>query len=522
MRSSLVRPTPLSVALLYNNQQGATDPLTRAYYLANGTYYVDSVNGDDGNNGTSPYTPFRTFSALPALIGNENISLACGSMWLEQLDISVDGVRIGAYVPPQTGATAQPIIDCSDVVTTWLDSTDRADANTNVYSKAITTNTTGTITFINIFENAANLVNVSSLALCQSTVGSYFVSSHTSATPTVYIHPTGSTDPDTNGNVYRVTTRRHAITAANRINIILFDLEMRRPLHHDGVAKTGRNSTIHNCTFVDGNLHHLLFGGGSLVEDCTFGNTNHTTSQTHLVFNEDTPNGLDVTIRGCSFSVPVYRNTAVAIYGHSNISGSFGELVVEDCTFTRVGIAINVSAQVASLVATNNTATDCNEFLRASAAIVYTLSGNVYESLSSSSFKPVNTNAAGATINLTGDTYRVGSTNLGAIGVFHSNTILTIEASHVETVVNASAPVSVNSGLTGVALTINNSTIKSTNTQLVNDLSAATVYVADNNTFCASADADNFAARWHNTNYNTLAAWRSATGQDANSVVSCA
>jgi len=79
------------------------------------TYYVDSLSGQDTNNGRSPQTAWRTLSKIEntALFPGDTVLLARGRTWRESLTIRQSGaqrfpITIGAY-----GAGVNPILDGS-------------------------------------------------------------------------------------------------------------------------------------------------------------------------------------------------------------------------------------------------------------------------------------------------------------------------------------------------------------------------------------------------------------------------
>lgn len=171
-------------------------------------FYVDSVNGDDGNDGTSIATAFQTLSAItPA--DNLKIGLVAGSYFEETVDWSAyDGISVqGVGDLSQDGL---PEINGSSVYGgTWNDSTDRADAYTNTHSADFTTDAQGVPL---VFEGLTALKWVDTVAEVDAEAGTFTCSGGGSTglaagTYTFYVHPTGSTDPDTDGLEYRYSHR---------------------------------------------------------------------------------------------------------------------------------------------------------------------------------------------------------------------------------------------------------------------------------------------------------------------------
>src|ERR1019366_5405128 len=76
------------------------------------TYYVNSVTGNDSNNGTSFATPFLTIAhTLAALSAGNTVCLESGSVWHENFRVALN--NIGVYA---CGTGARPLLDASDVI----------------------------------------------------------------------------------------------------------------------------------------------------------------------------------------------------------------------------------------------------------------------------------------------------------------------------------------------------------------------------------------------------------------------
>jgi hypothetical protein len=228
-------------------------------------FFVDSVNGDDANDGTTQLTAFQSLSALPTPYQGMRIALMAGSEWRETLDTSsVSGVTIQGYGSLATNGL--PVIRGDDVVTdTWLTSVDRSDANTNVYSLAaqdfaFPIGQSGLPP--NVYENDVIMTWASSLAACQATPGTFYHDATFSNVTgiTVYIHPTGSTNPNSNGREYSLTTRTWACRVGNNSTIRL--VEGINQAHDNGGINGGDDCVIDLCLAHGNILHPILTGSG--------------------------------------------------------------------------------------------------------------------------------------------------------------------------------------------------------------------------------------------------------------------
>ncbi len=90
-------------------------------------YYVDYTGGDDGNNGTSTGTAWKTINKVntATLLEGTTILFKRGETWRETLTPSVDGLNFNAY-----GAGNKPIITGFDVVSSMT------NTSGNIWAKA--------------------------------------------------------------------------------------------------------------------------------------------------------------------------------------------------------------------------------------------------------------------------------------------------------------------------------------------------------------------------------------------------
>ncbi|UBU09976.1 hypothetical protein [Nonomuraea gerenzanensis] len=82
------------------------------------TYYVDSVNGKDTNQGNSETAAWRTLAKANAatLAPGSKLLLRRGSTWAEQLSIGEDGTQAAPIVVDAYGTGAKPVIKGTDEV----------------------------------------------------------------------------------------------------------------------------------------------------------------------------------------------------------------------------------------------------------------------------------------------------------------------------------------------------------------------------------------------------------------------
>lgn len=200
-------------------------------------YYANSA-ATPGGDGLSPATAFATVAALQTAalaFGNGvKLALAYGSYWREKLDLStLTGAQCRAY-----GDYTQPLprLDCTNIAA----NADFSLASTFTYTYQITwanslPNDIGK-NKLRVWENGLRLKWVASTAACEAEAGTFYVTNSSIANPaTIYIHPFGSTNPVTDGQLYEITARDTAVDAGSQYDF--------RYLH------TSRNAS-HNGSFL--------------------------------------------------------------------------------------------------------------------------------------------------------------------------------------------------------------------------------------------------------------------------------
>lgn len=291
-------------------------------------WFVDSVAGNNSNNGTSATTPLQTIAALLAksIVSDTLIALKCGSTWRERLTIPVDRVHVCSY-----GTGAAPLLDCSEAISAGAWS--KTGGQTSVYQAALTCEATGS-TWISVWENDVRLVRVASIAAVDATPGSYFPSSDASASFTLYIQASNSTNPGVNGKTYDYSKRYagyDAVTTAV-VGCRVSGIQTRRNLANDGSLQIGKNGQAFDCTALDGTKHNVYVRTGGYcrrvtAQDAYFG------GQSFILFvgNENTPNGEGLTFIDCNALMTAYDANSTGFYSHVNTSGSFGTLMFDGC-----------------------------------------------------------------------------------------------------------------------------------------------------------------------------------------------
>ena len=327
-----------------------------------GRIHVDSVNGSDLFTGASPQSALASLSAAAAAASDgARIALAAGSVWRDSLDLSsVSDVTVEPYGDIATDGL--PVIRGDDELDgVWETSADRGDAHTNVYSQEFTWSgeATDTDMWMVFWEHpegtddvlgtgVTNLAYASSLSACQSTPGSFFVDSAelganpavefnvsgASRTVTVYIHPTGSTDPRSDGKSYHGAARLVCVYVGD--NSTVRQIHAYRAGNHAGSFHGKANCLFDRCLAYDSVSHQMLMGYGEFRDCIAFHRFLDARRGAILIEHYGGAEAQDTTaiFRRCiAVSTPQVRDaqTPVGLGGHTSGGHRYERWIAEDC-----------------------------------------------------------------------------------------------------------------------------------------------------------------------------------------------
>lgn len=229
-------------------------------------HHVNPAAGSDTNDG-SLAAPFATLAhAVSQASAGQVVGVAAGADVNEGgVDMRISGVTLAGY--GDIAAQGLPVIRAETPVASWQTSADRADANTNVYSTTMSIVSTRGRPLIG--EDGTVLNWVASVATCQSTPGTFHVPAanidpnapHDLPTGDhmCYVHPTGGTDPRSDGRTYTYTNG-DAPQFGDDASII--NIEFGRQCNRDGV-RGGHNVTVEGVLLNQTSpVHSLLFESG--------------------------------------------------------------------------------------------------------------------------------------------------------------------------------------------------------------------------------------------------------------------
>lgn len=224
-------------------------------------FWVDSVNGDDGNDGLTEAAAFQTLGAVEtAALARGNgtrIGLVYGSSWAEELAMTIDSCQVRAV---GDSTLPLPFIDCSDPAGTWT----LVDAATYSYKQTVSIDLpTDGKALVSVFEDGVRMPWVASENV-ESTETSCYIPAVSGSTIVVTIHPTGDGNPNSNGKSYRISVRSHAISLNGSGNVIS-GISAARPCHNNGALVVYDGGLIERFKVKDAMAHHVYGGINSRI-----------------------------------------------------------------------------------------------------------------------------------------------------------------------------------------------------------------------------------------------------------------
>lgn len=345
-RDAIQALAPLVLGGIASRSGKATTVFGRVTVAAQ--WFVDAVAGSDANNGTSVDTPLQTIPALlgKTIVSGNLIALKCNSEFHGRLLIpAVNNVHVCSY-----GSGAAPILDCSVVISAGAWS--KTGGQTNVYQISATVEATGS-TWNRMWEDGTHLVRASSLANCDATAGTYYASSDSSTTPTLYVHATGSGNPASNGKAYENAKYYAGYDAVANAptGCRVTGIHTKRNLANDGSLLIGKNGYAYRCTASEGSKHTVYVRTGGvchtvIAADAYFGGQSFSL----FVGNENSPDSEGLSFISCDATLSTYEANATGFYSHTNTSGTFGKLLFDTCTTNNCSIGISGNSATSGLV----------------------------------------------------------------------------------------------------------------------------------------------------------------------------
>lgn len=480
--------------------------------------FVDSVNGNDLNNGLTLATAVQTISRAQSLMFNGAVlGLVRGSKWRETFTFQHPNITI---VVAGNTADPPPILDGRDVVpATWTqpDPIGLPDVWSISWTRAQAA-TTGSA-FLNLWVDNEFVRVASSLADLQSNGGAHYVS-RTATTTTISIRST--TNPNSNGVVYEASTRgwgfrghSTAIGSAAPVNQRIYGpIELVGYVEHYN-AVAGGPGQVRRVLVTDGNIHHITTES-DLVEDALMSRVvPGITGSLHTAYRV-TGTGFRHTARRCLALTDggAGRLDHGGFYTHASTPSTTDEFVVDQCIARSAGVSGDTKLlQITNFYGEEGTistisSSGTNESLIVNRAQIQQLTAKTTGSVNL--FRSV---GPGTTVVPMTFTNVCGIAHLGSAAGF------TLNATSVPAVISHCSIIGRGAGITGnpnTQLTLNNCVVWSPNGRPL-DLVVAP-YVGNFNVFQFQSSDNQPIFRFNGVTLGTLAAWQTATGQDTHSV----
>lgn len=327
-------------------------------------FFVDSANGDDGNDGTTLATAYETLGQAESSLSASasNLGIVAGSEWQEQ--ISTPNLSFDFRT---TGSGDVPYVDAAGEVTeTWA----QPDSGTypNVWAVDITHGFTsgGNQSRLPIWEDGELLTRVTSISECNTTPGSFYSPSDESlasvATATVNVHATDSGNPNSNGFLYEVSRRQYAVEGAfggSSGQRVVGPLKVGRQSHNDGAITLGQNSEMSQVLAIDGHKHNALQESGS-CRNSVFFNAQEVNGYLHVYYTSD-GSGKNCSYSGCGFvgDVTGDYDLVFGVYCH-DIGGAAHDLMDVDSSWF-IGLSTCIDSAAVTCRVTNSYMQDSRE-----------------------------------------------------------------------------------------------------------------------------------------------------------------
>ncbi|MEM8986631.1 MAG: hypothetical protein AAGC95_07900 [Pseudomonadota bacterium] len=479
------------------------------------TYYVDPVLGDDLNTGDSEGAALQTIAeALSRATVGEKIGLKRGAVFFETAVSALNTLTIGAY-----GTGARPLIRADDAIAPGAFSQNATHAN--VYEAAVVSITGGGDHWINVLEDALQLQYVASVALCQTTAGSYHVASHTGTdgqalAQTVYVHPGDSLNPGSNGKSYSCSARQYGVRLTGT-NCVIEGVAAQMQTHPDGsLVITGRNGRIEDCEALYGGKHNAYVAGGGLVKNTTVKDAHFNYENTSLVVAFDPAgDGLDVTFDTVTMANSAGARQRMTAFGYHTSGGAgqtLGTALIANCRMENCNSWLGGDDATAMIVE-DCIAVDCDfgGFFTKDVTI-----RRCQVKGSANDGNLVQPNSDDTVMVVENTTFCEGRTQRGIVDS-HQRTNVSVTLTNCDFFIQSTDTgwkkhVFMQDG----ALTVNGCTFDgdATDTGFEIGRSGGTViYTGNNNHFPAFANGMRHAL--NGTTYASLSAWQSGSGQDA-------
>lgn len=475
--------------------------------------YLDKVNGNDAFTGTSPGQAKRTAAAAMALMGPGKtlaiVGHGPGNIYRDRFDLTgMNGAGIVSY------GNLPAFLSGADVVTGWT----LSPGKTATYEQNVSAGAGAPASSVHVraYENGVLLRRLTT-DTTDATPGSYRVTG-THPNYRVQVHPFGSANPDS--RTIEVTTRLTCIESGeNTHRISIVGIWAEKSCHMDGsMTVRGLDNMVVNCYNLHGSKHNLLIGSGFLIGGASR-YAEYNASKALVVFFRTSPAGAIVVIDDhdadwTAADLAALNNmTAFLCHAGTGSPTTFSSITVRNSRGRDCSTVFNLgSAQVVRLE--NCESYECKAFAAVNVPTVFDGGRAIAEIIELTNV--VFTFAAGATLTIrNGFTVRMRRSNAGffLLQTGANNVTIDIDGMIVERDVWFTYSHGIRaSGVSGLSVRARN--VDWHGVDMIYDLAAGAALDSDYNVLRTGQDN-----KIGSTTYNDIAAYRAATGQDANSLL---
>jgi hypothetical protein len=504
--------------------QGSGESLTSESF----TQYIDSVTGNDADNGTTPALADQNLSAAT---WTGTTGFAYGGSWSGYI-MPTSSNRIGPFTGP-TPSTVPPVIDGSQVLANNLFSLSAATGNGGVVYEVTVTPPGGQSQDYTPFTMTNGVIDtrvITSVANLAAATGPAFYVPTAQRNPgtttpfIIYYKAAGGVSPTTQGAVISWSRYSAPIEYHDRTGATIVGMHARVGSSVLGIINAGRSARVVRCLASYASKHNFIISSG-LIEDCVgfdaeAGRTVLGDGIIPYTFYDQTVAGLTVESRRCMMIMPPSRpKLAQALYAHSSDVTVHANVNVKGFVSYRGGYV--------GVLATDQLYEDCVSIDNAAAIQAGGSATNVVirRAVVKAPVTAAQTVYVPSVGSLDGGSVLIedcaifvetGAATGTAIAVFRDKP--SIIRRNTIAMAGGNTNVLVNSVSTQVCQVMNNIFTKSLAVGSLNWLSCRTKDLVDYNVYC---QVDSTARYWRDSttgvNHLSLAAWKAA-GFDAHSV----
>lgn len=329
-------------------------------------FYV-SNQGSNTNSGKSAASPKLSIESVGKLINDyaasnqrASLGLQAGSNFREQFNVGSNNILVSSFGLQPQGKTA--LLTGMDVVTDWRSTTGKlhvyessiahsVEFAGNNYNCLLVAEIDTTLEKIYPVSAVRYLRFVSTLDLCESSPGSFFMSAVNRNPIPVYIHATEGA-PGKNKYRYEVVKRPYTIYAFTANNCTYENMFLRASGNGVGMLAAGENTTARNITFQGGGTHHAVIYSGAVDRSLFLPGADGLPDEIGLVFYK--PEGMQARNKITNSLFLDIRNAA---FTHTNGASDYNLLTVDSMYAFADTLNTNVmlsTSNTDSVVITNN------------------------------------------------------------------------------------------------------------------------------------------------------------------------